>query len=92
MTMLTHNHAAQIDTSSAQPSQPLRLVLLSDRPLPVRLYRRVRIAILKWMERCVREEREAYLEAGAPVGEAYLRNSFAVEADLVIQQITLETT
>lgn len=87
-----HDHAAEIDTDRTPPAVTRRLVLLSDRPLLVRMYRRACIALLRWMERCVREEREAYIAAGVPLGAEYLRNSFAKEAELAIRQITLETT
>ena len=87
-----HDHGAEIDTERTPPARTRRLVLLSERPLHVRLYRRACIALLRWMERCVREEREAYIAAGVPLGAEYLRNSFAKEAELAIRQITLETT
>ena len=65
-------------------------IIPTRRSLAWRIWRAVRIRCLEWCEDCIREEREAYLDAGVPLGSQYLANSVAKEEELRVEIALLE--
>lgn len=65
-------------------------IIPTRRSLAWRIFRFARLAVLRWQERCVREEREEYLDAGVPLGPQYLANSTSKEEELRVEIALLE--
>lgn len=65
-------------------------IIPTRRSLAWRIWRAVRLRYLEWCEDCVREEREAYLDAGVTLGPEYLANSVALEESLRVEIALLE--
>lgn len=65
-------------------------IIPTRRSLAWRIWRALRIRYLEWCEDCIREEREAYLDAGVPLGRDYLANSVAKEEELRVEIALLE--
>ncbi len=65
-------------------------IIPTRRSMAWRAFRFARLAVLRWQERCVIDEREGYLDAGVPLGPQYLANSVAKEEELRVEIALLE--
>ena len=82
------------DTSSLGPLRARDFsaprVLPTRRSLWFRLVRACRLRVLRWQLDCLRDERQAYQEAGLRIGPIYLRNSYQQELGLLARIRQLE--